>query len=113
MLEIEPFGQRGRAVPPPEVAETATKPSPSLLLQKHSLGDCIIDTLPLKCRGSGAYRFAARYLIVIVISIVECRCCDRHRHRHLLDVSDTRTLTTDCWTPPAGRVNESTHARSA
>jgi len=36
MLEVEPFGQRGRAVLPSEVAETATKPSLSLLFQEHS-----------------------------------------------------------------------------
>jgi len=39
MLEDELTGQRGR---PPEVAETATKPSPAPL-QKNSLDGCTID----------------------------------------------------------------------
>jgi len=44
MLEIEPTGQRGRALRPPEVVVLATMPLPAQL-QKHLLGGCTYTLL--------------------------------------------------------------------
>jgi len=63
-MEVQPAGQHGRTatVRPPEVAETATKPSPAPF-QKHSLGGCTIDMPLWNCRRRMADRFAVRYLV--------------------------------------------------
>jgi len=52
MLNVEPTGQSGVAVWPPEVAKTATKLS-SMLLKKHSPAGCTVDMPPSNCRQRG------------------------------------------------------------
>jgi len=53
MLEVEPI-------------DAAMKPSPALR-QKHSLGVCTIQYAPIELSSAGAYRFDARYLVMLAV----------------------------------------------